>query len=179
MKSAVLGSILILLAACAASPAPAQAPQADGRAALDYLRELEGQWVVQGGNEGPFGWEFDVTSRGGVVVERLKVGTSTEMTTIYHLDDGTLIGTHYCQLGNQPRLTAVNAEAEEDLHFVCDGAVGSAESHAELHMHGVHFQAKGDSLLVWMDMFENGEVAFQTSYELVRAHPASTPAGSR
>ena len=36
-------------------------------------------------------------------------------------------------------------------------------------MHGVHFKTQGESMLVWMDMMENGEVAFKTSYELVRA----------
>jgi hypothetical protein len=140
----------------------------EGAGALDYLRGLRGRWEVQGGDEGPFGWEFDVTSRGGVIVERLKVGTPTEMATVYHLDDGALVASHYCQLGNQPRLTAVTSEAEGDLHFLCDGDVGGTESHAELHMHGVHFQKKGDGLLIWMDMLENGELAFQTSYELVR-----------
>lgn len=165
----ILTVIAVSLAAFAAGADPVNSAHPEGDAALDYLRGLQGRWVVQGGDEGPFGWEFDVTSREGVVVERLKVGTPTEMATVYHLDDGTLVASHYCQLGNQPRLTAVKSEAEGDLHFVCDGDVGSTESHAELHMHGVHFQKKGDSLLIWMDMLENGEVAFQTTYELVRA----------
>ena len=91
------------------------------------------------------------------------------MTTTYYLGDGKLNAAHYCQLKNQPHLTAVSTEAEGDLHFVCNGHVGNTKSHAELHMHGVHFQKKGDALLIWMDMLENGEVAFQTSYELVRA----------
>ena len=142
-----------------------------GQVAFEYLKGLEGQWVVDGGDEGTFGWDFDVTSRGSVVVERLKVGTSTEMTTVYHLHNDTLVAAHYCQLGNQPRLTAVNitSEAEGDLHFVCDGDVTSTASHAELHMHGVHFKDNGDSLSIWMDMVKNGEVAFQASYELVRS----------
>ena len=62
-----------------------------------------------------FGWTFDLTSRGGAVVERLKVGTPTEMTTVYHLENGKLIGDHYCQLGNQPHLTAVRMDGEGDL----------------------------------------------------------------
>jgi hypothetical protein len=49
--------------------------------------------------------------------------------------------------------------------FRCD-VVGET---AKLHMHGVHFRRKADSLLVWMDMTKNGEVAFQTKYELARA----------
>jgi hypothetical protein len=99
-----------------------------GQAGLDYLKGLHGRWVVDGGDEGSFGWEFDVTSRGGVVVDGLKVGI-----------------------------------------FVCNGEVGNAKSHAELHMHGVHFQKKGDAVLIWMDMVKDGEVAFTTSYELVPA----------
>jgi hypothetical protein len=63
----------------------------------------------------------------------------------------------------------VTSEGEGDLQFVCDGDVASTESHAELHMHGVHFEKRGDNILIWMDMFENGEVAFRTSYRLVRA----------
>jgi hypothetical protein len=162
--------VIVCSIAAGGTPSPVQTPSLDGQATLNYLKGLKGQWVVQGGEEGQFGWEFDVTSRGSVVVERLKVGTPTEMTTIYYLDGGKLNAAHYCQLKNQPRLTAVATEAEGDLHFICNGHVGNTDSHAELHMHGVHFQKKGDSLVIWMDMMENGEVAFQTSYELVRVN---------
>ncbi len=169
MTSLLLAMILVSVAAFAGNLKPESSPHPDGKAAFDYLKKLEGRWVVREGEEGPFGWEFEVTSRGSAVIERLKVGTPAEMATIYHLDSGSLVASHFCQLGNQPRLTAVTSEAEGDLHFVCDGDVASTESHAELHMHGVHFQKKGDGLLVWMDMLENGEVAFRTSYSLVRA----------
>ena len=140
----------------------------DTEAALNYLKELQGKWEVNGGDEGVFGWEFDVTSRGNVVVERLKVGTPSEMATVYNIDQGVLKGSHYCQLQNQPHLTAVNSETEGDLHFLCDGQVGNTQSHDELHMHGVHFLKNENSLLVWMDMVENGKVKFETKYELFR-----------
>lgn len=169
MMGVTLTLIGVSLAALAADPEPVSSPHPDREAAFDYLRGLEGRWVVRGEDEGPFGWEFEVTSRGSVVVERLKVGIPTEMTTVYHLDNDGLVASHFCQLGNQPHLRAVASEAEGDLHFECNGDVTSAGSHAELHMHGVHFQKKGDSMLIWMDMLENGEVAFETSYELVRA----------
>lgn len=171
MKHLAFTLVVLSLTACVSTPPRVPNALPDGQAALDYLKGLEGKWVVQGGDEGPFGWEFDVTSRGSIVVERLKVGTPTEMATMYHLEDTTLIATHYCQLKNQPRLTAVSTGAEGDLHFKCDGYVNNAESHADLHMHGVHFRKEKDRLVIWMDMFENGEVAFETSYTLVRANP--------
>ena len=118
----------------------------DTETALNYLKGLQGKWEVRSDKEGIFGWEFDVTSRGKVVIERLKVGTSTEMTTVYNIDKGVLKGSHYCQLQNQPYLTAVNSETDGDLHFLCDGQVGNTNSHDELHMHGVHFKKKENSL---------------------------------
>ena len=152
----------------------AQNPIMDSELGLKYLKGLEGKWEVQGGKEGLFGWEFDLTSRGNVIIERLKVGTPTEMTTIYHLDEENLIGKHYCQLQNQPNLSAVNSEKQGDLHFLCNGTVGNTHSHDELHMHGIHFQKKDSSLMIWMDMNENGKLAFETRYELFRVDSTGT-----
>ena len=162
---------LIIFCVLDCSPRQSKIPKdiSNAEEALEYLKGLKGQWVVDGGDEGVFGWEFDVTARGGVVVERLKVGTPTEMATVYHIEEGMLIGNHFCQLQNQPRLSAVESDTEGDLHFLCNGRVGSTRSHNELHMHGVHFQKNDSSLLVWMDMLENEEVAFVTRYELFRA----------
>ena len=90
------------------------------------------------------------------------------MLTIYNLDDGILRANHFCQLQNQPNLIAVNSEVEGDLHFLCNEQVGNTRSHDELHMHGVHFQKKDSSLVVWMDMYKNGAISFETRYELFR-----------
>lgn len=140
----------------------------DNEAAFNYLKGLEGKWLVQGGEEGVFGWEFDLTSRQGVIIERLKVGTPSEMSTVYYLNNGILVGNHYCQLQNQPKLNAVKTEADEDLYFLCNGEVGNTQSHNELHMHGVHFKKNDKSLVIWMDMVEDGEIAFETRYELFK-----------
>ena len=140
----------------------------DTKAAINYLKGLEGKWIVQGGEEGIFGWEFDLTSRDGVIIERLKKGTPTEMITIYNLDNGILRANHFCQLQNQPNLTAVTSGNEGGLHFLCNGRVGNTKSHDELHMHGVHFQKNDSSLIIWMDMYKNGKIDFETRYELFR-----------
>ena len=70
---------------------------------------------------------------------------------------------------DQPRLTAVTSKMDGDLHFLCDGRVTSTESHAELHMHGVHFKKTGNTMVIWMDMHKDGEVTFETRYTLVRS----------
>lgn len=162
----VFGIIFLFNTGCTNDQTEVSITLQDTETAINYLRRLDGKWIVQGGKEGIFAWEFDLTSRDGVIIERLKKGTPTEMLTIYNLDDGILRANHFCQLQNQPNLTAVTTEIEGDLHFRCNGQVGNTKSHDELHMHGVHFQKKDSSLVIWMDMYKNGKIDFETKYEL-------------
>jgi hypothetical protein len=161
-------TILMCVNSCANKQSDVQNPLVDTETAFSYLKQLEGKWIVQGGKEGIFRWEFDLTSRDGIIIERLKKGTPTEMLTVYNLDDGILRANHFCQLQNQPNLTAVTSETEGDLHFLCNGLVGNTKSHGELHMHGVHFQKTDSSMFIWMDMYKDGKIDFETRYELFR-----------
>jgi len=161
-------TVFICINGCANKQSDGQNTLVDVEEALNYIKQLKGKWIVQGGKEGIFSWEFDLTSRDNIIVERLKKGTSTEMLTVYNLDSGILYANHFCQLQNQPKLIAVTSDIKGDLHFLCDGQVGNTNSHDELHMHGVHFQKTDSSLIIWMDMYKNGSKDFETKYELYR-----------
>lgn len=50
---------------------------------------------------------FAVSSNGSVVREIMFPGSTHEMTNVYHMDGPTLVMTHYCAAGNQPRMRAV------------------------------------------------------------------------
>jgi hypothetical protein len=91
----------ILLSNCTNTESDTPVSLPDSEAAFTYLKGLEGKWLVQGGEEREFAWEFDITSREGVILERLKVGTPTEMATVYNLDDGILRANHYCKFRNR------------------------------------------------------------------------------
>jgi hypothetical protein len=160
-----------------AGGAYAETPQ-DVQAGIDFLKSIEGKWIGNTEKAGTFDWVFDVTSRGNVIVERMKIGTPTAMTSTYYIADGKLHATHFCQLQNQPHMTKVDSETEGDLHFLCTGNVGNTKSHDELHLHGVHFQKNGDKMTILMDMFKDGKVASQVTYELVRSDAAESTGGS-
>lgn len=70
----ILGLIAICFMACTSKQEKINTIS-DNETALNYLKGLQGKWEVDSGKEGVFGWEFDTTSRGNVIVERLKVGT--------------------------------------------------------------------------------------------------------
>ena len=47
-----------------------------------------------------------VTAGGSAVHETLFPGSAHEMVSVYHLDGADLVMTHFCALGNQPRMKA-------------------------------------------------------------------------
>ncbi len=54
---------------------------------------------------------------GHAVEEREMVGSPHEMLTIYHMEGSDLVATHYCMLGNRPRMTARPlADAKSNLN---------------------------------------------------------------
>ena len=75
----------------------AAASAAPSRAQRDFerIKALAGDWeaVGEAGESGD--WNFRVSAGGSAVLETLFVGTEHEMLTVYHMEDGELVLTHY------------------------------------------------------------------------------------
>jgi len=86
------------------------AAKSGSAAAFDGLKKLVGEWCQadkegkDGKPMGPVATVFRLTAGGSVLHETLFPGTGHEMVSVYHLDGAELICTHYCVMGNQPRL---------------------------------------------------------------------------
>lgn len=70
------------------------------------LERLEGAWEMEDAEGGHEYIVFDVTAAGSVVREIMFPGQQHEMMNTYSLDGNTLMMTHYCGGGNQPRMRA-------------------------------------------------------------------------
>lgn len=81
-------------------------------AAWAQLRSLAGEWEgMEGGKTA--GVTYTIVSGGTAVMESMKMpAPEPDMVTMYHRDGTGLVATHYCSLGNQPRMRA--AEASPD-----------------------------------------------------------------
>src|SRR5438105_3520584 len=87
----------------AAKPAEKAAKPADGSAAFEKLKKLAGTWVAADKDGKPTDQVVSVikvTAGGSTVHETLFPGQPHEMVSVYHLDKGELVMTHYCALGN-------------------------------------------------------------------------------
>jgi hypothetical protein len=102
-------AILVLGVVIAVTPTPSRAQQSvDSAAAFARLKALAGTWDATEKGNPTFAEEvvYTMTGRGSVLIEDMKAPNALmgHMLTSYHLDKGTLVLTHFCGAGNQPRM---------------------------------------------------------------------------
>jgi hypothetical protein len=91
--------------------------------AFEHIKSLAGEWegvAREAGMTQTTKASFRVVSGGSAVMLVTDQGTSHEMITMFHRDDGAILATHYCAAMNQPRLRALPSTDPTMLafHFV-------------------------------------------------------------
>jgi hypothetical protein len=94
---------LILLASSLALTAAAAEPITP-RGAFAQLQTLVGEWEGKTEKGRVLKVSYRLTANNSVLVETWTLGPQRESLTLYHMDNENLIATHYCPIGNQPRL---------------------------------------------------------------------------
>src|SRR5262245_31372960 len=113
--------LLALAAGAKANDKPAASrPAAPPTPALDRRRSLPGPWgpaARDGKPTGQVGSVVKVAAAGSAVLETLFPGQPHEMVSVYHRDGADLVMTHFCSLGNQPRMKADPKAPANQLRF--------------------------------------------------------------
>ena len=91
-------SLLIVLAASFAFAASA------ANTSFEQLKSLGGSWEGKGSNGEPVQVSYRVTSNGSALMSEIK--GKEDMISMFNLDGERLLMTHYCAVGNQPRMVA-------------------------------------------------------------------------
>ncbi|MGL4551151.1 MAG: hypothetical protein ACRC33_08185 [Gemmataceae bacterium] len=124
------GLMLIALTAVAGDkPAP--------HAGLERMKKMVGTWVEADKDGKPTDRVVSViklTGGGTVVHETLFPGQPHEMVSVYHLDGSDLVMTHFCVLGNQPRMKADPKSPANQIRFRFAGGTGFDPA-KDKHMH--------------------------------------------
>src|SRR5437868_15224505 len=101
--------LLALTAGARGDDKTVKAPAAAPHPGLERLKKLAGTWVAADKDGKPTDQVVSVikvTASGSAVHETLFPGQAHEMVSVYHRDGADLVMTHYCSLGNQPRMKA-------------------------------------------------------------------------
>lgn len=161
---------LLVLGACASHGphAVSQATPAQKSVLLDRMKSLEGEWqkidehgVAQTTNV------FKVTSNGSAVREIMFPNTDHEMINLYHMDGPDLVLTHYCAMGNQPRMKAAAGNGRI-IEFKID-SVGNWAGPAQLYMGAMRLEITDENHIAehWTH-FENDKAAPGADFVLTR-----------
>ena len=139
LGAALPAAFIALALATPAGPARAgDQPAPPDSKPLAPLKKLLGAWqgsAQMGGKTVPVTITYVSTAGGSAIVEHLFPGTPHEMMSVYTVEGDGVAMTHYCALGNHPKMTLKKADAH-NLSFEATGADG-LRSPSEMHMHAM------------------------------------------
>jgi hypothetical protein len=169
LQTIFITTALVLVATLLASAAPI----ANDEAAFAQIKSLAGDWESKD-TKGTSHVHYEVVSGGSAVLERFEndqLGAANAMVTVYYIDGGHLMLTHYCMAKNQPRMQAEafdNASGTLHFHFVdATGLSGSGDGH--MHNATFHFIDENHFATDWQ-FFEGGKPKMTESVQYTRQH---------
>ena len=112
-------------------------PTPPTNAALEKMKKLAGTWLLADKDGKPTDQVasiIKVTAGGSAVHETLFPGQPHEMVSVYTVDGADLIMTHYCVLGNQPRMKADPKSPANQIVFRFAGGA-NLDPKKDKHMH--------------------------------------------
>jgi hypothetical protein len=170
----VLLWLIAALSACAtpssAQPGPLQPDQA-----FQALKSFVGDWqgVTESGRT--FLVSYRLIANDTVLVESWTMSPTRTSMTVYHMDGDTLIATHYCPQGNQPRLQYSPTTSNERLHFSFRDATNLPDANVA-HQHEFWIRRHSDGTFARNETYlENGEAGSETAIYTRVPLPASNP----
>ena len=113
------------------------APKSAAHPGLEKMKKLAGTWLVADKDGKPtdqVASVIRVTAGGSAVQETLFPGQPHEMFSVYTTEGPDLVMTHYCVLGNQPRMKADPKSLPNQLAFKFAGGA-NLDPKKDKHMH--------------------------------------------
>ena len=104
---------------------------------FEKIKSLVGTWVTADSDGKPTDQIFSVvklTAGGSAVHETIMPGQEMEMVSVYTPDGDGVLMTHYCMLGNQPKMKATPKAGDKQLNFEFVGG-GNLDAKKDKHMH--------------------------------------------
>ena len=135
-----ISGLMLLALATGARPADnvvVKAPAAAPHPGLERMKKMAGTWVIadkDGKATSQIVSVIKVTAGGSAVHETLFPGQPQEMVSVYHLDGADLVMTHFCMLGNQPRMKADPKSKPNEIRWQFAGGT-NLDPAKDMHMH--------------------------------------------
>lgn len=136
---------------------------------FEKMAKLAGTWVAADKDGKPTDQVVSVikmTAGGSAIQETFFPGTPMEMVSIYTADGDDLEMTHYCVIGNQPKMKADRKSKPNEIHFVFMGGT-NLDASKDKHMHGATLKiVDNDHIEVNGEGWEDGKPAKEMCGEM-------------
>ena len=131
---------------------------------LDRIKSLAGNWSGTNKHGKAVKVSYTVVSDGTAVMEKLDMPEGGNMITMYHPDGERLMVTHYCSIGNQPRMVEVPRAGDNDLVFSFFDVSNQPNTPGHGHMRGLkfHFLDKNHFTQEWTFSWSDGRQETET-----------------
>ena len=176
MKAVRLVLIFTLLSAAAFA-------QTDAQKSFDKLKTLSGVWegkvttdlkIATPLDNEPTHVTLRTTSRGNALMhEMTSAGSPDDPITMFYLDEGRLLLTHYCDAGNRPRMEGKISPDGKTLDFEF---VDVAGNNLHQHMHHAKFTFIDANHHIEEWTFMLGDQTVHAHFDLQRKADASAAA---
>ena len=145
---------------------PTLAAHRDAVEAFKQLSALVGDWSGKSASGREHKVNYRLSAGGSVLVETWSLSSGRESMTLYHLDGESLMATHYCPQGNQPRLVLMPGSEKMQFAFL-DGT--HLQVAGKSHQHSFWLQIDDN------DHFQRNEIYVENGVVINKA-PAEDPA---
>jgi hypothetical protein len=156
----LIGGLMVLALAAGGRGDDAAAKATPTHPGLEKIKSLAGTWVEADKDGKPTDKVVSVvkvTAGGSAVQETFFPGEPMEMVSVYHLDKGDLVMTHYCVLGNQPRMMADPASPANQIRWKFAGGT-NLDPAKDTHMHSATVKfVDDDHLEIAGEAWEGGK----------------------
>jgi hypothetical protein len=106
--------------------------ESDAHKSFEMLKGMEGNWVGKNNQGQPLEISFRMTAGGSALMSEIHGHGPENMISMFHMDGDRLIMTHYCGVGNQPRMKVVSADAKSVSFEFFDGTnIGPGAGHMQ------------------------------------------------
>lgn len=153
-------------------------PAAEAKATmLDAFRPLVGTWESEKDGKMETYVISKMTAANSVYCETMFPGTPHEMTNMYHLDGDSVVITHYCAIGNQPRMRCKGPKSAGVYEFTFDSGTNITPGELYMGKLTVTIHDKDKVTQEWVSLKDGKEVAEHTvKFTMTRKKDAAKPA---
>ncbi len=160
---------LLLCTAAATTAAPDEKTSAE--LAFERFKAMEGTWTGAAADGRKITNTFEVIAAGSVVMQssNFDAHPGQKMVTMFRLDLGRLILTHYCVAKNQPRLAAtVYSEGGRKVTFTFDSGTNLVDRN-QGHMDKAEYEfTDDDTYKARWTWYQDGKETWMESFTLRR-----------